>query len=342
MGIYVVAMAAVLVYTPERVDRNREMRFLMKYINEFREGDNISGIYLCRQKNSATTKNGRLYENVTLCDKTGSIGCKIWDPGSMGIFEFEANDYIEVRGKVSLFNGALQMSIDMARPASEGSFDPANYLPVSKKNIDAMYDELIGYIRSVKAPYFRLLLEEIFVKDDEFAQAFKKSSAGKSIHHAFVGGLLEHTLSVTALCDFYCIRYEALNRDLLITAALCHDIGKTKELSGFPVNDYTDNGQLLGHIVMGCEMVSEKIAAINGFPKVKASELKHCILAHHGEYEYGSPKKPALIEALALNFADNTDAKICAMTEAFENSQRPDDGWLGFSRVFDSNIRPTK
>lgn len=314
----------------------------MKYINEFKEGDNISGIYLCRQRNSATTKNGKLYENVTLCDKTGSIGCKIWEPGSMGIFDFDANDYIDIHGKVSVFNGALQMSIDRARPAPEGSFDPADYLPVSKKNINAMYDELLQFVRSVKAPYFRLLLEEIFVNDKEFAEKFKKNSAGKSIHHAFVGGLLEHTLSVTALCDFYCTRYPALNRDLLITAALCHDIGKTKELSGFPANDYTDNGQLLGHIVMGYEMVSEKIAGINGFPKVKASELEHCILAHHGEYEFGSPKKPALIEAVALNFADNTDAKIQAMTEAFENSPRTDGDWLGFSRVFDSNIRPTK
>lgn len=314
----------------------------MKYISEFKEGDHIAGIYLCRQKNSATTKNGKAYENLTLCDKTGSLNCKIWEPDSMGICEFEANDYIEIHGRVSLFNGALQMAIDRARPAAAGSYDPADYLPVSKKNIDKMYAELTGYVKSVTAPYYRLLLEEIFINDKKFAEAFKKNSAAKSIHHAFMGGLLEHTLSVTALCDFYCTRYPALNRDLLITAALCHDIGKTKELADFPANDYTDDGQLLGHIVMGCEMVGEKIAAINGFPKVKATELKHCILAHHGEYEFGSPKKPALIEAAALNFADNTDAKIQAMTEAFENSPREDNGWLGFNRVFDSNIRPTK
>ena len=315
---------------------------LMRYINEFREGDHIAGVYLCKQKNSAVTKNGKTYENLTLCDKTGSLNCKIWEPNSMGIFDFEENDYIDIHGRVSVFNGALQMSIDKARPASAGSYDPADYLPVSKRSEAEMYKELLDYIKSVQTPYFRLLLEELFIKDEAFVEVFKKNSAGKSIHHAFMGGLMQHTLSVTALCDFYCQNYPVLNRDLLITAALCHDIGKTRELSDFPVNEYTDDGQLLGHIVMGYEMVSEKIAGINGFPKVKASELKHCILAHHGEYEFGSPKKPALIEAVALNFADNTDAKIEAMAEAFENSPRGSGSWLGFSRVFDSNIRPTK
>ncbi|MCF0143252.1 MAG: HD domain-containing protein, partial [Parasporobacterium sp.] len=157
--------------------------------------------------------------------------------------------------------------------------------------------------------------------------------------------LLQHTLAVAKLCDYYCSQYPALNRDLLITAALCHDIGKIKELSDFPANDYTDEGQLLGHIVIGTIMVEEKIKQINGFPAKRASELKHCILAHHGEYEFGSPKKPAIIEAVALNFADNTDAKIQAMTEILDNAAMagPDAaGWLGFNKLFESNIRPTK
>ena len=336
------AIASFLLYTSRRHYEDINEVIVMKYISEFNEGDNIAGIYLCRQKNSAVTKNGKEYDNLILCDKTGSVNGKIWDPNSMAIEDFEANDYIELHGRVSLFNNALQISIDRARIAREGSYDASDYLPVSKRSSEEMYKELLGWIRSVTTPYFRLLLEEIFVNDAEFIEMFRKNSAGKSIHHAYVGGLIEHTLSVTALCDFYCSRYPALNRDLLITAALCHDIGKTRELSDFPVNDYTDSGQLLGHIVIGCEMVSEKIAKINGFPKVKAAELKHCILAHHGEYEYGSPKKPALIEALALNFADNTDAKIEAMSQAFENSNAQPGTWLGFNRVFDSNIRPTR
>lgn len=316
----------------------------MKYINQFKEGDNIVGIYLCRQKNTAQTKNGKDYENLILADKTGTINCKIWEPGGMGIGDFEVNDYVEIHGRVSVYNGALQMSIDRAFEADEGTFDPADYLPVSPKNIDQMYSELTGIINSLNSPYFKLLLESIFIDDQEFIKAFKLHSAAKSIHHGFVGGLLQHTLAVTKLCDYYCTQYPALNRDLLLTAAMCHDIGKINELSDFPVNDYTDEGQLLGHIVIGVMMVDEKIKQIKGFPKKRAVELKHCIVAHHGEYEFGSPKKPALIEAVALNFADNTDAKIEAMMEIFENNPViPGAGnqWLGFNRIFDSNIRPT-
>ena len=315
----------------------------MKFINEFREGDNIIGIYLCKQKNAATTKNGKEYENVTLADKTGSISCKIWEPNSMGIGDFSVNDYVEVHGKVTVFNGALQMSIDRSLKAHEGSYDPKDYLAVSEHDPEDMYRKLMEFVNSIQSPFFRLLLDSFFTEDEEFIRSFKTHSAAKSIHHGFMGGLLQHTLSVCQLCDFYCKQYPKLNRDLLITAALCHDIGKTRELSGFPSNDYTDEGQFLGHIVMGVEMVDEKIRKIKGFPALKAMELKHCILAHHGEYEFGSPKKPAIIEAVALNFADNTDAKLEAMTEVFNNSFNtdPSNPWLGYSRIFDSNIRPT-
>lgn len=151
---------------------------------------------------------------------------------------------------------------------------------------------------------------------------------------------MEHTLSVTKLCEYYCSAYPILNRDLLLTAAMCHDIGKVRELSRFPENDYTDEGQLLGHIVMGAEMIGEKVRAISGFPKGLEGELKHCILAHHGEYEFGSPKKPALVEAVALNFADNTDAKMQTFTELLKGA--PGNDWLGYNRLFESNVRRTR
>ena len=179
-----------------------------------------------------------------------------------------------------------------------------------------------------------------FREDEEFAAAFKKSSAAKTVHHGFIGGLLEHTLSVTKLCDYYCSAYPILKRDLLLTAAICHDIGKTKEISPFPENDYTDDGQLLGHIVMGAQMIGERAAKIEGFPHSLLTEVQHCILAHHGELEYGSPKKPALAEAMALNFADNTDAKMETFTELVNSTQET--GWLGYNRMFESNIRVTQ
>lgn len=317
----------------------------MKYINELRDGDHLAGvIYLCRQKNLAQTKSGKDYENVTMMDKSGSLNCKIWDPNSSGIGDFDVNDYVEVWGRITIFNGALQLSIERARKASEGMYDPADYLPVSPRSIDAMYKELLAYISSVKTPCYRLLLDSLFVEDKEFAQAFKTHSAAKSVHHGFMGGLLQHTVAVCALCEFYCKAYPKLDHDLLICAALCHDIGKVYELSDFPANDYTDEGQLLGHIVMGVEMVGARIKNIKGFPVVKANQLKHCIVAHHGEFEYGSPKKPALMEAVALNFADNTDAKMESFGEILDNaamSRSDGSSWLGFNKLFDSNLRPT-
>lgn len=312
----------------------------MKFIQEFFEGCRVSGIYLCKHKQAAVTKNGKPYENVILQDKTGTIDAKIWDPNSQGIDDFDALDYIEVVGDVSSFAGALQLSIKRARKAQEGEFDPADYLPVSKRNIEEMYAELLELAKSVKNPYLSQLLELFFMKNEPFIKRFKFNSAAKSVHHGFVGGLLEHTVSVTKLCDYYAAAYPVLNRDLLLTAAMFHDIGKTKEISEFPINDYTDDGQLLGHIMIGAEMLHDAIREIPGFPIKLESELKHCILAHHGELEYGSPKKPALMEAAALNMADNTDAKMETFTEIFDNAG-DQNGWLGYNRLFESNIRKT-
>ena len=312
----------------------------MKYIKDYKEGDRVFDIYLCKHKQSAVTKNGKPYENVILQDKTGTIDAKVWEPNSPGIADYDAKDYIEVFGEVNSFQGALQVNVKRIRVCREGEYNPADYLPVSSKDNEEMYKELLGIIDSIKNPHMNQLLKAFFVEDEGFIKKFRQSSAAKTMHHGFVGGLLEHTLSVTKLCDYYCKAYPMLKRDLLLPAAMFHDIGKVKEISLCPENDYTDDGQLLGHIIMGCEMIGEKVRHIPGFPKVLESELKHCILAHHGEYEYGSPKKPALFEAVALNMADNTDAKLEMMTEIFGNTTEL--GWLGFNRVFESNLRMTK
>lgn len=311
----------------------------MKYIRDYKEGDRVFDIYLCKHRQSAVTKNGKPYDTVILQDKTGTVDAKIWDPNNAGIEDFDALDYIEVYGEVTSFQGANQINVKRIRKCHEGEYDPANYLPVSKFPIDGMMRELTSLIDSIENAYLKKLLRMFFVEDDEFITAFRQSSAAKTVHHGFVGGLLQHTLAVTKLCDFFCTQYPVLNRDLLLTAAICHDIGKTKELSLFPQNDYTDDGQFLGHIVIGSEMVGEKIKAIDGFPPLLAGELKHCILAHHGEYEFGSPKKPAIVEAVALTFADNTDAKMETFAELLESSAET--GWLGFNRLFESNVRGT-
>ena len=312
----------------------------MKYLADYHDGDRVFDIDLCKHRSSAMTKTGKPYDTVILQDKTGSLEGKIWEPNNPGIAEFDDLDYIEVYGEITSFNGALQVNVKRVRLCQEGEYNPSDYLPVSKKNIEEMYQELLSYINSLENIYCKQLLNDFFVNDEAFIKRFKQSSAAKSVHHGFVGGLLEHTLSVTKLCDYYCKAYPMLKRDLLLTAAMFHDIGKTKELSLFPENDYTDDGQLLGHIVMGTEMIGRKIEEIDGFPPVLAGELKHCILAHHGEFEFGSPKKPAIMEAAALNFADNTDAKMQTFTELLESTDKM--GWLGFNRLLDSNIRMSR
>ena len=312
----------------------------MKFIETLREGERINEIYLCKSKQAALTKSGKPYDNVLLQDKTGTLDAKIWDPGSVGIDEFDALDYIAVTGDVTSFQGNLQLSIKRVRKVGEGEYEPENYLPVSDKDIDEMYQEMMGYIASVKNPYLSRLLH-MFFDDADFAKAFKFHSAAKSVHHGFVGGLLEHTVSVTRNCNYFAQNYPFLNQDLLLTAAMFHDIGKLKELSTFPANDYTDAGQLLGHIMIGAEWIGEKIREIDGFPEVLANELKHCILAHHGELEYGSPKKPALVEALALSFADNLDAKMETVREVLAGVPENNLQWQGFNRLLDTNIRRT-
>lgn len=313
----------------------------MKYIETLREGERVGEIFLCKHKQTAMTKNGKPYESLILQDKTGTLDAKIWDPNSQGIDDFEALDYIDVMGDVTSFQGALQLNVKRVRKVKEGDYDPSDYLPVSEKDIPSMYRELTGFIESMENPYLKRLAENFFVKDQEFAKRFQFHSAAKNVHHGFVGGLLEHTLSVVKLCDYFAGAYEILNRDLLLAAAMFHDIGKLEELSTFPANDYTDDGQLLGHIMIGTEMVGQGIRCIDGFPVKLAAELKHCILAHHGELEFGSPKKPALAEALALSFADNADAKMQTLKEAFAAAPLGGVEWLGYNRLFESNIRKT-
>ncbi len=312
----------------------------MKYIDTLREGMRISEIYLCKSKQVALTKSGKEYGSLVLQDKTGTIDAKIWDLGNPGIGNFESMDYVRVDADVTVFMGSNQLNIKRIRKADKGGYVPADYLPVSSKDIGLMYEELLKLIESIKNPYLRRLADSYFVEDTAFAKAFRFHSAAKSVHHGFVGGLLEHTLSVVKLCDYFASSYPMLHRDLLLTAAMFHDIGKLVELSKFPENDYTDDGQLLGHIMIGTEMLSERIKTIPGFPARLASELKHCIVAHHGELEYGSPKKPALLEAMALNFADNADAKMETMMEALR-SAGDGQGWLGYNRLLETNIRRT-
>ena len=311
----------------------------MKFINTLTEGDSVRSIYLCKGKRSAETRNGKPYDNVILQDKTGTLDGKVWEPNSQGIADYDEKDFIEVVGDVISYNNSLQMNIKQIRKAKVGEYNVTDFSPSTDKDVEEMYKELLGFISKIKDENLRKVAEFFFLKDEEFIYDFKGRSAAKAVHHSFCGGLLEHTVNVLRLCKFFADQYPIVNRCLLYTAALFHDAGKTRELSDFPENDYTEAGQLVGHIVIGVEMVNEATSTMPGFPELLANELKHCILSHHGELEYGSPKKPALVEAVVLNFADNADSKLQILKEAFD--EKPNLEWLGYNRLFESNLRRT-
>ena len=314
----------------------------MKYINTLSEGEKVNGVYFCKNKTSAITRNGKEYWSLTLQDKTGSLDSKIWNPSSVGVRDdFDALDYVEVVGDVVVFNGSLQLNIMGVRKADEGMYNEADFLPSSERDTDEMYEELLKLVNQVENTYLAKLISTFFKENKDFIKAFKRHSAAKSVHHGFVGGLLEHTLGVVKICNYVADNYSYLSKDLLLTAALFHDIGKVYELSSFPENDYTDDGQLLGHIVMGCEIIGNAVKEIEGFPPMLERELKHCIVAHHGELEYGSPKKPALAEAVALHFADDMDAKLETFKEALATPAGQNGEWTGYNKMLESNIRKT-
>lgn len=308
----------------------------MKYINELREGENIIEHYLCKSRQTMKSRNGKNYLSLKLQDKTGMVDAKVWDLNN-DIQSFQENDFIKVDAFVTTFNNELQLNVKRIRRSREGEYDPADFVPSTDKNIDEMYDQLMGYIKTMKNPYLKKLLEEIFLRHPVISKEFKYHSAAKAMHHSFRGGLVEHTLSVTQLCDFLAPRYNYVNRDILVASAMLHDVGKVLELSDFPTNDYTDDGQLLGHLILGSELIRDAAAKIDGFPKRLESLMKHCMLSHHGEYEYGSPKLPSTPEAFLLYCADNLDAKTKMIEEALA-ADSTQGHWAGYNRMLQRNL----
>lgn len=309
----------------------------MRYLKDIRDGEQIIGHYLCKQKQNLKSRNGKPYISLKLQDKTGFVDGKIWDI-NCDIDEFEENSFVKIDGVVSVYQGEYQINIRRLRLSMEGEYDPMDYIPCTDQDIERMLEKLKIYIDKVENIYLKKLLQSFFLSDAEFLNKFIHHSAAKSVHHSYMGGLLEHTLTVVSIAEFLASKYKQVNKDLVIAGAMLHDVGKIKELSDFPSNDYTDSGQLLGHIVMGAEMVGEKIKKISDFPESLELLIKHCILAHHGEFEFGSPKRPKIIEAMIIHCADNSDAKI----KLFEESIQADSfqgEWVGYNRMLGRNIR---
>ena len=312
----------------------------MRYLEDVREGEALVGHYLCKQKQSLKSRAGKTYLSLKLQDKTAIVDAKVWELNHQ-IQSFEEGDIIKIDALALMYQNELQLNVRKIRKSQEGEYNPMDYIPCTDKDISVLYEQFTEYIKTISNNYIKVLLENIFIKNTEIATKFKEHSAAKAMHHNYMGGLLEHSLSVTQICDFMAPRYKFVNRDILIASAMLHDIGKLWELSPFPDNDYTEGGQLLGHIVIGTELISDEAAKITDFPETLKMILKHCIIGHHGEYEFGSPQLPKTIEAFILHCADNTDAKIKMFEDALEKNNTQGH-WAGYQKNLSRNVRDSE
>ena len=302
-----------------------------QYVGEIRTGDRINDVFMLAEKNPSTKKDGEAYLSVVLSDKTGTIRGVVWDDVEKISRAASAGDIVEINARVTEFKGKLQLVIeDMeARPAE--SADPADFIRCTERNIDVMFDRIMKITEGIATDHLRNLLLA-FWNDPEFAQKFKTAPAAKKMHHNYLGGLLEHTLSMAVLAEKVGVHYGGIDKDLLIAGAILHDIGKTRELEYDNRIMYSVEGRLLTHIVIGVGMIDEKIATIPDFPKEKANLLKHMVVSHHGTREFGSPEPPMTIEAVLLNYIDEIDAKVNAIRE-FMTTDGPEPLWTPYHRL---------
>lgn len=310
----------------------------MPFIKDLKPQDTIKGAtYLCKFKQLLKNKNGKTYYTVKLQDSTGLIEGKIWSIHA-GIEDFEVDDVIQVEGEVILYQESLQLNITKISKMNK-PYDLQNLLPHSKKELNDLETKLLFYIDQVHNSYIKELLETIFYNNTIY-DAFITHGGGKSIHHAYLNGLIEHTLCVTDIGVHLAKLYNNVTIDYVIAGCLLHDIGKIRELTDFPKNDYSDEGQLLGHLVIGAEIVHDTVQQIKNFPLEIELILKHILISHHGEYEYGSPKRPKCIEAMIVHLADYTDSRLKMVDELLDNST--EEPYAGYHRTLTRNIRRAK
>lgn len=303
-------------------------------ISGIKENDKVESYFLVKDKNVAMAKNGKPYLNLKLMDRSGEIEGRVWDNAEEISGYFEKNDIVTVKGRGSLYQGKIQLSIVDVRKAAEGAASADDFLPRSAKEPDDMLLELKGIISSIKDPYLKILMDS-FMNDKQFADLLKTAPAAKGMHHVYIGGLLEHTLSVARLVIELSRHYNGVNIDLLLSGSILHDMGKTRELSYKSAFDYTDEGRLLGHIIIGIQMLDEKIRGIDGFPEKTAMLLRHMIASHHGELEFGSPKRPKTLESLLLHNIEDMDAKINAYQSAVNRDTSEDTSWTPYQKMFE-------
>lgn len=307
------------------------------FINQLGKGQNVESIFLVKEKALTRTKAGNPYLSIRLADRTGEVEGRMWDNALDFVSRFEKDDFIKLRAEVDEFQGALQLRISKLRKCSESEVQMEDFLPKTSRDIESMFTELKAIAFRVNQPFLKKLLD-VFFQDDLWVRKFKTAPAAKAVHHVLLGGLLEHTLSVVQLALLIGPRYKGIDQDLLLTGAILHDMGKIAELSFERTFDYTDPGRLLGHIILTVEMIDEKIRSIPEFPENLSLLLKHLILSHHGEYQFGSPKLPMTLEALLLHHLDDLDAKVNAFTAWIEKEKEGSSRWTSFHKLFDRFI----
>lgn len=304
------------------------------FVKDIQERDLIASPFLVRDKIIGMAKNGRPYMTLKLMDCSGEVEGRIWDRVDEISARFEKDDFVQISGKASVYMGKMQLIIQDLERVEESFVELADFLPVSRRAVAEMVEELTALVDGLTDPDLKRLMRA-FLADEAFMAGYTRAPAAKAMHHVYLGGLLEHSLAVAALASDISRRYPDINCDLLVVGALLHDIGKVAELRYRRSFEYTDAGKLLGHIMIGVELVEEKLRCLQGFPQELAIHLKHLLLSHHGQYEYGSPKRPKTMEAVILNFIDDLDSKINGVRTHIDREPDSDSSWTQYHRLYD-------
>src|SRR5271165_1121272 len=302
------------------------------FISECAQQENkiVTSSFVVVSKQVKPKKNGEPYLALTLGDRTGQIEAKMWDNVEDSMDAFEQEDFLKIKGLLNKYKNRFQITIHKLRRMSDSEVDFADYLPKTTKDVDGLWLTLSEFVDSFQDPHLRALVQA-FMSDPEIAAAYRNAPAAKTLHHAYIGGLLDHVVSLFRSCDLVCRNYPQVNRDLVMTGVFLHDIGKIHELTYNRSFSYTTRGQLLGHMIIELEMLQAKLALVPDFPNELKILLEHLIISHHGEYEFGSPKLPMFPEALLLHYMDDLDSKMEAMRAHFEREADLESPWTSYN-----------
>ena len=307
-----------------------------QYISTVSAGQKIDDVFVLSEKSMAQKKNGDNFLTITLADKSGRLKGVVWDHVDVINASASAGDIVHVEGRVNEYKGDLQLVVGSMRACAADAVDPSDFMPSTGRDVTAMFERLKELTDTVETPHLRHLFRA-FWEDEDLVRGLKTAPAAKKMHHAYLGGLIEHTLSMVTLADKLAKHYSGIDRDILIAGTVLHDIGKIREFDYTFRIDYSDEGRLLNHIVIGVQMLEEKIQAVENFPEEQAILLKHLIVSHHGTREFGSPEPPKTMEAVLLHYIDEIDSKINGIRD-FISAENSEDTWTQYHRIWERHF----